>query len=641
MHKTGATRYQKFLKAEKSKTKLKGKKDKELPKGTNVTKTNFKVKKIIIREQLKKHESTDVLSTRKLNVKELLSRLNHFNTNVRVDALDGIKELISSHPEVLLQNLGQLINGVTALTLNVEKNVRQSALKVLHLVLSNISQENIEPFFDVMSTYLRNAMTHIDSRIQEDSLLFLDILLLCTPTKLAEDFNKIIPNFLDMISKLRSDQPGRTLTVNMNSQITSVKWRGKVFQRLRDLMQKFAEYNNINQEISMAANTHYFKDNNPMNYYPLFDKTYIANCYISCFSSKNSEISLVTDDIERFREYIDILFPLLFETWVEMCPNKKSETNFEMVVGEDSALLLKHILEIIFLTWNFVKHFNKKNSASNIGSIFSQKYRNSFSQHFVNSFPYATVIRSKQGKSDEETVLDPKLVEENLKICQLFIQFNPNVDKKHQGKEISAVLGYIEKIFGQNINDYIDDVVINILLSLFSIESVGWSKTLLVLDALFRKIIWVYFNKAITNSYKQKIFGLLCKIALNDKLSHFHSSEAFEMWLKHLPDILLSESVNNDTINIIHRFAATNNNVFNTVVKPKLLSIIENLPKISISDSEDDIAYHKLLSTFYWIKTWDKDSLNLLENQLLNNVYKGDSGKYIFDTLRLRSGIHV
>lgn len=131
MPQTGATRYQKFLKSEKSKTKLKSKKD--LPKGTNVTKTNFKVKKIVIKEQLKKHSETEALSTRKLNAKELLSRLNHFNTHSRTDALNGMKELITLHPDVLDQNLGQFIHGVSPLVLNIEKVV---SFHYLHNILS-------------------------------------------------------------------------------------------------------------------------------------------------------------------------------------------------------------------------------------------------------------------------------------------------------------------------------------------------------------------------------------------------------------------------------------------------------------------------------------------------------------------------
>lgn len=138
MPKTGATRYQKFLKSEKSKTKLKAKKD--LPKGTNVTKTNFKVKKIVIKEQLKKHVESEWLSTRKLNVTELLSRLKHFNIHTKKEALDGLKELINSHPEVLELTLGQLINGVTPLILDIEIIVStKPSTSCLFIILSDIT----------------------------------------------------------------------------------------------------------------------------------------------------------------------------------------------------------------------------------------------------------------------------------------------------------------------------------------------------------------------------------------------------------------------------------------------------------------------------------------------------------------------
>lgn len=44
------SRHRKFIKSEKTKTKLKASK---LPKGLNVTKTDFKIKKIVIREQIR------------------------------------------------------------------------------------------------------------------------------------------------------------------------------------------------------------------------------------------------------------------------------------------------------------------------------------------------------------------------------------------------------------------------------------------------------------------------------------------------------------------------------------------------------------------------------------------------------------
>ncbi|XP_047531357.1 testis-expressed protein 10 [Vanessa atalanta] len=645
MNKTGATRYQKFLKAEKAKTKLKGKKDKELPKGTNVTKTNFKVKKIVLKEQLKKHGQNEALSTRKLNLKELLSRLNHFNTHSRTDALDGVKELITLHPEVLEQHLGDLIHGITMLILNIEKVVRQRALKVLHLILSNVSAEKLEPFFDIMSTYLRSAMTHVDSRIQEDSLFFLDILLACIPLRVAEDFHKITPNFLDMISKQRIDaKPGRTLTVNLSSQITSVKWRVKVFQRLQEFLQKYALYKEIQQvertNYNNGNNLHSFKLNQS-NYYPLFNPIYTSNCNISCFSAKSSELQV--DEVEKFKEYTETLMPLLFATWLEACPNRKSDANFDMVINEETALLLRYILKVITLIRSFVKYYKDKYPSSDIDITFSQKYKFLFSQHFLNSFPYITNIRSKKLSKnispDDEVIKDPKLVTENLEICHLFIMLNTNLNLKNQNREISVVLKYIEKIFNQNIDSQINNIVINIMHSLFSAEITGWTKTTSVLDNLFRKIIWIYFNKSMSDISKQEIFTLLCKIALTEKLSHFHSCEPFEMWLKNLPDILLGQQLNIQTVNIIHKFAVTNNKLFNSVIKPKLLNIIKNLPKLVIINAGNNTeSYHKLLSIFYWIKVWDTESLNLLESQLMDNVYQPDHGKYIFDTLRLRSG---
>jgi len=62
-------RHVKRLKSEKAKLKLKTKKSNQLPKGLNITDTSFKVKKILIREQLKQQDETEILSVHKLSIK--------------------------------------------------------------------------------------------------------------------------------------------------------------------------------------------------------------------------------------------------------------------------------------------------------------------------------------------------------------------------------------------------------------------------------------------------------------------------------------------------------------------------------------------------------------------------------------------
>lgn len=76
------TRHKKFVKSEKAKTKLKGAK---LQKGLNVTKTDFKVKKIVIRDQIKdstvSEDGTIVRSSIKVNIN--LTLLQH-QLNARI-----------------------------------------------------------------------------------------------------------------------------------------------------------------------------------------------------------------------------------------------------------------------------------------------------------------------------------------------------------------------------------------------------------------------------------------------------------------------------------------------------------------------------------------------------------------------------
>lgn len=59
----------KFTKKEKSKVKLKVSHKTLLPKGQNVTDTNFKVRKIVLPGQLKERGEYEILSKGNLNIK--------------------------------------------------------------------------------------------------------------------------------------------------------------------------------------------------------------------------------------------------------------------------------------------------------------------------------------------------------------------------------------------------------------------------------------------------------------------------------------------------------------------------------------------------------------------------------------------
>lgn len=172
----------------------------------------------------------------------MLTKLQHHNASYRNEGIHYLKEILTKHPHEASKHLGSIIQGICQLAMDVEKNVRLECFKSLHLVFSMQPAELIAPFFNVVTSYLRCAMTHININIQEDSLLLLDCLLKYTPALIAQNSDTILSCFLDMISKSRSDAKlDRTLTVNLNRKSTSIKWRCRVMVRLSGILDAIVE----------------------------------------------------------------------------------------------------------------------------------------------------------------------------------------------------------------------------------------------------------------------------------------------------------------------------------------------------------------------------------------------------------------
>lgn len=82
-------KHKKKLRENKTKIKLKQSKTKFLPKGLNVTKTEFKIKPIVLSEQLKEKDASVPLSKRKLDVKVIIA--NSFYKNIDNNVLGSFK----------------------------------------------------------------------------------------------------------------------------------------------------------------------------------------------------------------------------------------------------------------------------------------------------------------------------------------------------------------------------------------------------------------------------------------------------------------------------------------------------------------------------------------------------------------------
>lgn len=172
----------------------------------------------------------------------MLSKLQHHNATNRNEGLRYLKEIISNYPQETSKHLGRILQGICQLALDLEKDVRRESFKAISLVFASQTPDLIAPFFNVIVSYLRCAMTHININIQEDSLTLLDCLLSYVPSLVAANSDTIFASFLDMISKLRTEsKPERTLTTNLGRKQTNVKWRSKVLDRLLGILKAIVE----------------------------------------------------------------------------------------------------------------------------------------------------------------------------------------------------------------------------------------------------------------------------------------------------------------------------------------------------------------------------------------------------------------
>ncbi|KAJ8964213.1 hypothetical protein NQ314_005042 [Rhamnusium bicolor] len=318
-------RHKKDLKAEKAKVKLKQSKTKFLPKRLNVTNTNFKIKPIVLIEQLKLKDADVALSKRKLSVKDLLSRIKHYNENVSHGACEELAEMIVIHSkEIINQHFSQIILNVSSLMQDRERKVRKAAVKVVNAILKIAPETKLQPFFSYFTTNMRCAMTNIDKTIQEDSLLFLDCFLKYNCRLISQCSEKLLPDFFTLISTLRTDSNlERTLTMNLGSKMTSVTWRIKVLSRLHAVLEAILSSHIVvdksEKNVSMYFNDD--KDADTYNTFPIYKEAFsnVLNSGVNSFS--NNQANNSGPDI--LNRHIITLVPLLYETWIEVVPEKK------------------------------------------------------------------------------------------------------------------------------------------------------------------------------------------------------------------------------------------------------------------------------------------------------------------------------
>lgn len=335
-------------------------------------------------------------------MQELLSKLQHHNAAYRNEGLRYLKEILTQSPAEASKHFGSIVQGIAQLCLDIEKDVRHESFKALSILLSTTTSDTLVPFFETLSSYLRCAMTHINVNIQEDSLFMLDNLLLYAPDLVAANSNKIFMGFLDMISKLSVESKSeRTLSVNLSSKITSVKWRSKVLDRLLGMLKvmvgakrsgkKLVNDNEIVGTLTLKSETKasgfqtmYYTEMKPM-YYPVIRSYLNRNCVLPVIFDKKSRNTnpQQLDEHESIQKYAELLIPLIIETWMEVRPS-----NAEPDITNEAAFTLKISLEIVDKIHELIMLWCKEENNDTLIVWFRENWNKEFCNNFMLGFPY-------------------------------------------------------------------------------------------------------------------------------------------------------------------------------------------------------------------------------------------------------------
>ncbi|KAI4454773.1 hypothetical protein MML48_9g00001938 [Holotrichia oblita] len=603
-------RHKKFLKSEKAKIKLKNK-IKFLPKGQNITDLSFKIKPIVLTEQLKSKEN-QVLSSRKLNLKEILNRMTHHNVNIKCENCQQLKELLhGENQDFLKQNLAGILKKLCPLILDVESRVRHEAIKVIKEILKSSASIDISSFFDILSSILRCAMTHIDLNVQEDSLYFLDCLLETVPDLIATDSHKILSNFFTLISKLKSDSKNaRVLSENLKSKYTAVKWRIKVMLRLKMILEAVFKQNCI--ELNSSDNIAKTIDVRKSNFAPIYSNAF------DYLKQKNSRISI---EIENMENYIDTLLPLLQETWLEVAPSNVTTAidgkTGNTIIKNEVANVLHCVLSIFYFLFKLAEAIDKESDTKMCLKFKSEAYF-TFLNNILSSFPFSGAQEKKHEIFGVNN--DIKCTEENLLICYLFSVQYRNIRGRQilYAEKVLCYLAHCVNMFSRN-KEYANNKMIftSALKIILERNLICWKQADLDFESLIGNVVEYYFKTANYNSEIDLLILLFS--AINDR------SEKQMLIAEKSCNYLLKDKIPSEILDFLLLMVKKEVSPIQNCLRNKLKEILDNIKRIEIDGLDlEFIKIVRILCLYHYVPLTPQDIVTLKQFSANNAEYRSN-----------------
>lgn len=385
---TKSSKAKKAQKADFAKKKIKV--GKKLKKAQNETRTDFKARKIILKEQLVEKSDTTLVTKKHHSVKELMTRLEHHNAHVRKEGVKGIMELVTHHDaSELIPYLSKLVLAISPMTLDTDSPIRGTAVNCIQALMTKLGP-NMQPYFSILSTYLSCAMAHLNVGVQSDSLKLMNVLVVHTPSLIARHANTLLKNFINLISRKASGSiskinsiagTDRVLHVDPNSALTGHKFRLKLLSELSAFLEALVkEQKRVESQIPQSMWQTVLVGSVP----PLL-----------CVESVQGEADgfWLFSDPNQLNNFSNTIVPLLFDVWAEVDPQASGCT----AVNSETIETLECIMNIVKHMWDVTQICTQENPKNSKWVL--TEFQPKFSSRLMSGFPYLCKETPKTKKS--------------------------------------------------------------------------------------------------------------------------------------------------------------------------------------------------------------------------------------------------
>ncbi|CAB3401795.1 unnamed protein product [Caenorhabditis bovis] len=174
-------------------------------KKTATTDTTIKAKRVVLANQLEEKVAAEdkPLSYRGLTLDELSTQLGHFNKNIRNGAIMGLKQILSSRPDLIAAHLRTLVPSIARLLSdNTLEPKHYAQLKALLKVICTAPSGTMSAHITLFLAHVYRALSHMEIQVRNFALSILSILMETYP-KLCRNNADLFPSFINFLSSSR------------------------------------------------------------------------------------------------------------------------------------------------------------------------------------------------------------------------------------------------------------------------------------------------------------------------------------------------------------------------------------------------------------------------------------------------------